>query len=508
MSYSNGLLSSSTASLQRGLPGLPGIGFKLTDDGDFDIDRKRLTNLADSTDDSDAVNLKVLKEHTNSQTNYHLQPSFTFYKYDKEGKPIESSNVVITNHNHFGQLGIERQGVKDGFAYSDIKMTNNLSPGTYSILFEIFGYDGSKIVTDGQEDRLLFYNVEGDSRIINFDHVWFSNYIEGYLVFSNSKNVVNITLQFRYYGSSDSNFKFLFYSRCIKGVQKSGFDHRIFNLKSADFAGHILYFEPINMNNEKIMNIGNPTDDKDVVNKKYVDDQIANVNIDTTPLLPRDGSRNMTGNLDMNNNRIISCGRLTMNNDTVSPIEMYGSKILNCGGLTMKNDLNSPISMNNNRIYNLPNPTGDQQPVPLVFGDNRYLKRDGSKAMTGNLNMDDHVITGIRSSSTDNAALTVGGAKATYLPLLGDRSMQGNLNMGGFTIRNIRPFVEDDSSQAASDAQKNDVINYGYFHTQRGELKQLINEVGYDALNRKNPDPMEDNIDMANHQIKGLNDGQ
>ena len=332
MSYSNGLLSSSTASLQRGLPGLPGIGFKLTDDGDFDIDGKRLTNLADSTDDSDAVSLKVLKEYTKDHSkNYHLQPSFTFYKYDKEGKPIESSNIDITNHNHFGQLEVVRQGVQDGFTYSNIKMTNNLSPSTYSILFEIFGYDGSKIVTDGQDDRLLFRNVEGDSNIINFDHVWFSNYAEGYLVFSNSKNVVNITLQFRYYGSSDSNFKFLFYSRCVKGVQKSGFDHRIFNLKSADFAGHILYFEPINMNNEKIMNIGNPTDDGDVVNKKYVDienakqdiaiadkadksyvdGEISKVHIDTTPLLPRDGSRNMTGNLDMNSNHILSLETLT-----------------------------------------------------------------------------------------------------------------------------------------------------------------------------------------------------
>ena len=61
MSYSNGLLpseSSSTTSPQRGLPG---VGFKLTDDGNYDIDGKRLTNVADSTDDNDAVNLKVLK---------------------------------------------------------------------------------------------------------------------------------------------------------------------------------------------------------------------------------------------------------------------------------------------------------------------------------------------------------------------------------------------------------------------------------------------------------------
>ena len=52
----------------------------MTDDGNYDIDGKRLTNVADSTDDNDAVSLKVLKEHTQvSQNNYHLQPSFQFF---------------------------------------------------------------------------------------------------------------------------------------------------------------------------------------------------------------------------------------------------------------------------------------------------------------------------------------------------------------------------------------------------------------------------------------------
>ena len=50
--------------------------------------------------------------------------------------------------------------------------------------------------------------------------------------------------------------------------------------------------------------------------------------------------------------------------------------------------------------------------------------------------------------------------------------------------------MEDDSSQAASDVQRNDVINFGYFHTERGELKRLINEVSSDALNRNDPDPI------------------
>ena len=65
----------------RGQAGRDGIGFKLTGDGNYDIDGKRLTNLAESVDDNDAVSLKVLKEHTQvSQNNYHLQPSFKIYK--------------------------------------------------------------------------------------------------------------------------------------------------------------------------------------------------------------------------------------------------------------------------------------------------------------------------------------------------------------------------------------------------------------------------------------------
>ena len=73
MSYSNGLLSLPTKSSKPGPPGPPGIGFKLTDDGNYNIDGKRLTNVADSTDDNDVVNLKVLKNYTEvSQNNYHL----------------------------------------------------------------------------------------------------------------------------------------------------------------------------------------------------------------------------------------------------------------------------------------------------------------------------------------------------------------------------------------------------------------------------------------------------
>ena len=82
--------------------------------------------------------------------------------------------------------------------------------------------------------------------------------------------------------------------------------------------------------------------------------------------------------------------------------------------------------------------------------------------------------------------------------------MQGNLDMGGFNIKNVKPFVEDDSSQAASDAQRNEVINFGYSKDQRGNITREIAEVTSDALNRKDPDPMQDDIVMVNHSIVNL----
>ena len=286
----------------------------------------------------------------------------------------------------------------------------------------------------------------------------------------------------------------------------------------------------LRMGQKKIIGLADPTGDGQATNKKYVDGEIAKVHIDTTPLLPRDGSRSMFGDLDIGGNNILKVENLTDYKDTdpydyrvkdVKSVvnkeylnekfmkkvdkggkeyfDLRGNIVRNCepyyDGLFTDNDLVSKAFVQT-EINKLPKPATD------------VLKLDGSRAMTGNLDMGDHTITGIRSSAADNAALTVGGAKATYLPLLGNRSMQDNLNMGGHAIVNIKPFVEDDSSQAASDAQRNEVINFGYFHTERGELKRLINKVSYDALNRKNPDPMEDDIDMANHSIINLKDPQ
>ena len=277
----------------------------------------------------------------------------------------------------------------------------------------------------------------------------------------------------------------------------------------------------LNMANKYIINLSNPATGKDAANKAYVDREI-------NKSLLRDGSRKMTGDLNMDDNHILSVDNLTDYKED-DPLEVrvrdlksaVNKEYLNTKFLKKDKNGNN-FDLKQNIITNCkPYYDGmfdDNSLVSKAFVDAEIsklpkpatdvLKLDGSKAMTGSLNMNDHPVIGIRSSSADNSAITVGGAKATYFPLLGNHSMQGNLNMGKFSIRNIKPFVEDDSSQATFDAQKNEVINFGYFHTQRGELTKLINVVASEALNRNNPDPMQDNIDMANHSIINLKDPQ
>ena len=127
-----------------GQKGDPGIGFKLTADGNFDLDNKQMKNLSGGTDKSDAVNYGQLLEHTeNNENSYHLQQSFSFFKNfgDQAAVPQSSQLTVAPNHNHHGLYYISKESSNNGFggqAWVSLKMTNTLSAGFYTVVFETF----------------------------------------------------------------------------------------------------------------------------------------------------------------------------------------------------------------------------------------------------------------------------------------------------------------------------------------------------------------------------------
>ena len=603
MGYSNGQLETSTGTGQgeRGEPGLPGIGFNLTDDGNFDLDNKRLTDVADpvhdgdaatkkyvddenarqdivinskaegdrvllldgsksmtgniqmgekkivhlgnGSDAGDAVNYNQLISHTTDhKKDYQLASSPNFYREFGDKGALTKSRRQISGHLHLDLYdvgGIEgRDTGFNGEAWSSLKMTNTLGRGIYTVVFETFSFYNSLL-----NDETLLYSVHGDAhfQIITFSHDWESDsrgntpHSKAYIQFSSDGQPGEIKFQIRYYGRSYNNLSLdlLFYSRVLRGKHTNTFDHQLFDVKETESGNAFLFFENIKMNDNQIFGLPQPTGPQQPATKKYVDDNA---------LLLSGG--NMTGSFSMQGNRIYSLPIPTGLQQPATKKYVDDNALLLSGG-----NMTGSFSMQGNRIYSLPIPTGSQQPATKEYtekyflrrtgnettdynadskklvnladptNDNdaankgyvlsqvgnvdltAYLRRDGTQSMTGNLQMGDHTITGIRSSSGDDAALTNGGAKSLYLPLSGNKGMEGILNMSNNAIRYLKMPPNDPSSGNPPD---DCALNFKYFHSQRGDLERQINAVGSKAFSKDGSDPMEGKLDMNLFDIINL----
>ena len=113
MSHSNGLFGSTSTKI---IEGKPGVGFKLTTDGNYDMKNKKLINLKpgqndhdnnlnlnnnkminvkNATANSDAVNLQQLNE-INSVIASNISKSYL----KKDGSNLDSNLSINNKHNY------------------------------------------------------------------------------------------------------------------------------------------------------------------------------------------------------------------------------------------------------------------------------------------------------------------------------------------------------------------------------------------------------------------------
>ena len=382
----------------------------------------------------------------------------------------------------------------NGEAWSSLKMTNTLERGIYTVVFETFSFGplsgSSGASTVILNDETLLYSVHGDAhfQIITFSHDWESNsrgntpHSKAYIQFSSDGQPGEIKFQIRYYGRSYNNLSLdlLFYSRVLRGKHTNTFDHQLFDVKETVSGNAFLFFENIKINDNKIFGLPQPTGPQQPATKKYVDDNA---------LLLSGG--NMTGSFSMQGNKIYSLPIPTGSQQPAT--KEYTEKYF----LRRTGNETTDYNADSKKLVNLADPTNDNDAANKGYvlqqvGNvdlTAYLKRDGTQSMTGNLQMGDNTITGIRSSSRDDAALTNGGAKSLYLPLAGNKGMQGILNMSNNAIRYLKMPRNDPSSGNPPD---DCAINFKYFHDQ--------------ALNRKRPQKMEADLDMNGNNIISLKD--
>ena len=81
--------------------------------------------------------------------------------------------------------------------------------------------------------------------------------------------------------------------------------------------------------------------------------------------------------------------------------------------------------MNNNKIENLPAPTAGDQPATKSYTDPNFLNVDGTKKMTGNLQMDNNRIYNLPLPTGANQPTTLAFTNLNYVLI---RFAQTNVN--------------------------------------------------------------------------------
>ena len=171
----------------------------------------------------------------------------------------------------------------------------------------------------------------------------------------------------------------------------------------------------LDMGDNFINRVKTPTSNDQASNKSYVDKTATNT-INATALihatkaelddyLKKDGTTPMTGNLDLNNNR----------------------------------------------IFHLPAPTGPKQPTPLAFTDFKYLHVAGTNKMLNNLNMDNKSIIHLRTSTAPTDAATkkyvddntTAPDLSSYLKKDGSIPMTGDFNVASHKIVGLKTPTSD-----------------------------------------------------------------
>ena len=384
MSYSNGLLSDQsyqTANkyVQRGLPG---VGFKLTVTGDYDMQNKKLTNVKSGTDSNDAVNKSQLDATTN------------LLHGSRAGDVVNDKAVIYSNTGavHANSLYIEDPPDQGNSNEVRIMTEHQSYPNIHLNIPDLHNFDGhggrpkSELMVTSVEQTVtgkkVFENIEvhdptSNNQAANKSYADTKLSLTGgtmtgdlilphhnYPIPGNTNKVINYESQREIFLSRRESFPMQadinMNNNFIQNIATPTSSHQVTNKGYCDYnflnrqSGGVL-MGSLSMNQNDLFEIPGPKYGNSAVNKNYVDGEITK--IDTTPFVKLDGSRAMTGNLDMGDHSIQKAGE-PVNSDDVAT----------------KNYVDAEIG----------------------YISTPFLKLDGTRAMTGVLNMNDHKISNLK----------------------------------------------------------------------------------------------------------------
>ena len=355
MSYTNGLLSDQsyqTANkyVQRGLPG---VGFKLTDTGDYDMENKKLTNVKSGTDSNDAVNKSQLDATTN------------LLHGSRAGDVVNDKAVIYSNTGavHANSLYIEDPPDQGNSNEVRIMTEHQSYPNIHLNIPDLHNFDGhggrpkSELMVTSVEQTVtgkkVFENIEvhdptSNNQAANKSYADTKLSLTGgtmtgdlilphhnYPIPGNTNKVINYESQREIFLSRQESFPMQadinMNNNFIQNIATPTSSHQVTNKGYCDYnflnrqKGGVL-MGPLSMNRNDLTGIPDtPKFGYSAVNKNYVDGEITK--IDTTQFVKKVGDT-MTGVLNMNGNKIKNVGTpYTYENDAAVNVGFFNTEL-------------------------------------------------------------------------------------------------------------------------------------------------------------------------------------
>ena len=219
--------------------------------------------------------------------------------------------------------------------------------------------------------------------------------------------------------------------------------------------GSIALTNNLDLGNNEIVNVKEATSGSHAVN-------FTQLNSELFKYLHKTGG-DMTGDIRMDNNSIYEIKNVE--NDTSAVNRKYVNDELD-----KKLDKNKDFSMGNNKITSLRNPDDLNELVNKSYVHQKvsqaggsvdltpYLKKDGSVALTGNLNMSQKKIVNLADPTGINDGTGKGYVDRLFLDSLrldGSSKMTGNLDMNNQQIKNVKDATHNHDAIATMSTNNN-----------------------------------------------------
>ena len=222
------------------------------------------------------------------------------------------------------------------------------------------------------------------------------------------------------------------------------------------------------MQNKKLVNVKQGTNNNDVVTKSQLDSEIAKIpSADTSQFVKKTGAT-VNGDLILqpqpypihgNTNKAISYN--TARNIFLSKKE---------GGSMLQS-----LDMNNHFITNIKNPVNSDHGVNKKYVDNQLVKKLDKNTT---IDMKDNAITNVKFPVNQKDVATVEyitNSQKNYLKLNGTTSMMGDLNLNNNKIVNLQTDSKNSKSAVNVELMENEITDLRNLVTQKIHESQIIN---------------------------------